>query len=116
MPNERDPLDPWLDEIQPPANQAPMAPEVWRRLALAAESPRSAADGWWSRFQEPWARPSFAAAFVAACVLLGLFLAEARVSRRHAERDLQLAQSYLQLIDPLLPPAAPPATAQEVKP
>jgi hypothetical protein len=35
-------------------------------------------------------------------MLLGLFLAEVRLSRLHAERSVQLAQSYLRLIDPLI--------------
>lgn len=50
-----------------------------------------------------FARPSFAAAFVIACVLLGLFLAEARLSRLQVERNTDLAKRYLRLIDPLLP-------------
>lgn len=49
-----------------------------------------------------FARPSFAAAFVIACVLLGLFLAEARLSRLQVERNTDLAKRYLRLIDPLL--------------
>ena len=49
-----------------------------------------------------FSRPSFAVAFVAACMLLGLFLAEVRLSRLQAERSAQLAQSYLRLIDPLM--------------
>jgi hypothetical protein len=35
-------------------------------------------------------------------MLLGLFLAEVRLSRLHAERGVQIAQSYLRLIDPLM--------------
>ncbi len=54
------------------------------------------------RLDAAFARPSFASAFVAACVLLGLFLAEARLTRIHAAQGAQLARSYLQLIDPLL--------------
>jgi hypothetical protein len=76
-----------------------VAPEVRRRLARA-EVPR--AESWLERVHATFARPSFAATFVAACVLLGLFLAEARSSRHQAEYGAQLAQSYLRLIDPLL--------------
>ncbi len=47
------------------------------------------------------ARPAFAAAFVAACLLLGLFLAEIRLTRLQAERTAALEQSYLRLVDPL---------------
>jgi len=49
-----------------------------------------------------FARPPFAAMFVASCALLGLFLAELRVNHQQRERSTQLARSYLQLIDPLL--------------
>jgi hypothetical protein len=101
-----DPLDDLLDRWAAPPGPSPMlAHEVRRRLA-AAPPPRAA---WWIRFDTAFARPSFAAAFVAACVLLGLFLAEARLSRIHAAQSAQLARSYLQLIDPLVgDPATPP--------
>lgn len=36
------------------------------------------------------------------CALLGLFMAELRVSHLQRERNAQLARSYLLLIDPLL--------------
>jgi hypothetical protein len=35
-------------------------------------------------------------------MLLGLFLAEMRLARLHAERGAQIAHSYLRLIDPLI--------------
>lgn len=87
--------------------------EVRRELARArAQEDRT----WWSRLDQAFSRPSFAITFVAACVLLGLFLAEARVSRLHAEYGAQIARSYVQLIDPLLasetPPPAPGKAAQ----
>lgn len=58
--------------------------------------------GWWGRVEAVFAQPAFAAVFVTACVLLGLFLAELRLSRLQADRNTQLARSYVQLIDPLL--------------
>jgi hypothetical protein len=58
-------------------------------------------------------RPAFAAVFVAACVLLGLFLAEVRVSRLHHDRDAQLLDSYRRLIDPLLTAVPPPESKPE---
>jgi hypothetical protein len=99
-------LDRWGHET-PPAPGS-LAAEVWRRIERA-EHPA----GWRERLHAAFARPSFATAFVAACVLLGLFLAEARTSRLQAEQGAQLAQSYARLIDPLLreetpaPPAKP---------
>ena len=39
-------------------------------------------------------------------MLLGLFLAEMRLSRLQAARGVQIAQSYLRLIDPLMEDSA----------
>lgn len=101
MPTPHDPLDPLLErwrDATPPL--APLAPDVWRRIAAAESAPPS--QGWLARLLGDFARPAFAAMFVAACALLGLFLAEVRLSRLQAERNAQLAKSYLRLIDPLL--------------
>lgn len=115
-----DPLDRLLDELHPPPS-APLAPEVWRRIATADR--QRAATGptaWWAAVEAVFRQPAFSAAFVVACALLGLFLAEVRVSRLHSARDLQLAQSYLRLIDPLLagpsPVAPKPANERKLPP
>jgi hypothetical protein len=96
-----DPLDPLLDSWgrQTPASPGPLAPEVWRRIARAEIPSKRTV---WERMHETFARPSFAAAFIAACVLLGLFLAEARRSRVQSAYNQELMQRYLRLIDPLL--------------
>jgi hypothetical protein len=97
-----DPLDPLFERaraIAPPP-VGPVAPEVWRRLRAARTA--GARPGWWAAIEAAFARTEFAVAFVAACVLLGLFLAEMRVSRLQADRNTQLARSYVRLIDPLL--------------
>jgi hypothetical protein len=96
-----DPLDPLLDQWERSAPPPPgaLAAEVWRRVALAEEPARRSL---WERIHAAFARPSFAAAFVAACVLLGLFMAEVRRSRLQADYNRELMQSYLHLIDPLL--------------
>jgi hypothetical protein len=106
-PEEPDPLDPLLDRWgrDVPPSPGPLAPEVWRRIAH--DQNPAPAPGWLERVHAMFARPSFAAAFVAACVLLGLFLAETRASRRQAEYGAQLAQGYMRLIDPLLAAGAP---------
>lgn len=102
-----DPLDELLNRCAPaPLPPAHLAEKVRRRAAAQAASVRPA---WWQRLDAVFARPSFAATFVAALVLLGLFLAEARLSRWHAARGAQLARSYAQLIDPLLGTVTPPA-------
>jgi len=108
-----DHLDPLLERWRAlaPKLETPLAPDVWRRIRTAqgAERPCLLA-----ALAAAFARPSFAAAFVTACVLAGLFVAELRVSRLQAERNVQLARSYVRLIDPLLnklPPGAIAAAA-----
>jgi len=101
-----DPLDDLVKrwgENAPPL-PASVRPEVWRRVARAEAAPLKA--GWLARLEADFARPAFAGAFIAACTLLGLFLAEVRLSRLHAQRDAQLARSYLTLVDPLFADAA----------
>ncbi|PTX95476.1 hypothetical protein [Opitutus sp. ER46] len=108
--SSRDPLDDLLDRWHPPAHLVPdLRAEIRREIARATPSHRGS---WLTRLDRAFAQPSFAITFVAACVLLGLFLAEARVSRLHAAYGAQIARSYVQLIDPLLDaqPTAPAAT------
>jgi hypothetical protein len=104
MPSAPDPLDPLLSRwstAQPPAPSSEiLANEVWRRIA---DSEAIAEDhSPWRRLEAVFSRPSFAACFVAACTLFGLFLAEVRMSHIQAQRNVQLAQAYIRLIDPLL--------------
>jgi hypothetical protein len=114
MPNENDPLEPLLtrwSQVRPPApSPEVLATEVWRRIAdaeAAASEPT-----FWGRLDAVFSRPSFAAVFIAACTVFGLFLAEVRLSRAQAQRNVQLAQAYIRLIDPLLEqPAAVSAEA-----
>ena len=54
------------------------------------------------RLEDLFARPSFSIGLVLGCILLGLFLAEIRVAKIQSDRSTALAQSYLQLINPLL--------------
>lgn len=98
-----DPLDPLLDRWRktPPPMPGSIAPEVWRRIAIAEESEPDA-PSLWARIEAAFRQPAFAATFIAACTLCGLFLAEVRVSHRQAERNVQIVQSYLRLIDPLI--------------
>ncbi len=96
-----DPLDPLLDHWgHPPEPPSNLSAEVWRRVALAES--RGERPGLLARMEAIFSRPSFAVAFVAACMLLGLFLAQVRLSQLEAARSTQLAQSYLRLIDPLI--------------
>ena len=96
-----DPLDNLLDQwAETPAPPAHLPSEVWRRIAVTES--RAEPPGFLARVEVMFSRPSFAVAFVAACMLLGLFMAEVRLSRLQAERSTQLAQSYLRLIDPLI--------------
>jgi hypothetical protein len=101
MHTPHDPLDPLLERWRdaPPPLPGPLAPEVWRRISLGEPAVQPSL---LARMEAAFAQPSFAVAFVTACVLFGLFMAEVRVSRLEAERNTQLARSYLHLIDPLL--------------
>jgi hypothetical protein len=103
-----DPLDSLLDRLgrATPPPPGPLAPEVWRRISQAEASARG---GFWERLHAVFARPSFAVTFVAACIFLGLFLAEVRRSHRESEYSRELMQSYLRLIDPLLQTAEQPS-------
>ena len=101
MPSAPEPLkhllDQWGETPEPPPN---LAAEVRRRITTAER--RAEAPGWRARIEVVFSRPSFATTFVIACVLFGLFLAEVRVSRLEAQRNAQLAQNYLRLVDPLI--------------
>lgn len=106
----RDPLDSLLNEWGNAPSVESLSADVRQQLAEPAAASSRRPAPWWATLDAAVSRPSFAVAFVAACVLLGLFLAELRVSRLHRERDVRLIQSYRQLIDPLLTatPAEPP--------
>ncbi len=97
-----DPLDPLLDRwSDTPEPSSRLSANIWQRIAVserATTSPR----GWWPTLEGWFGRPAFAVGFVAGCALLGLFMAELRVSHLQRERNAQLARSYLLLIDPLL--------------
>lgn len=103
--SQPDPVDPLLERWRavpaaPPVDE--LHREVWRRIADAETAVEIS---FWSRAEKAFRTPSFACAFVAACMLLGLFLAEVRVSREESHRNRQLAQAYVHLIDPLLEPS-----------
>ncbi|HEY3757772.1 MAG TPA: hypothetical protein VGL42_16580 [Opitutaceae bacterium] len=101
MTPEPDPLDRLLDRLrdfpEPPGN---LKADV--RYQIARRSERPAKPGLLGGFDAVFGRPSFAIVFVAACVFLGMFLAEVRLERLNAERGTKIAQSYLRLIDPLM--------------
>lgn len=101
-PPPEDPLAPLLDRwssLPPPSPR--LTAEVWQRIAMEQEGRRSPR-GLWATVEAWFERPAFAVGFVAACALVGIFLAEMRIGEAQRERNAQLARSYLQLIDPLL--------------
>lgn len=102
----KDPLDNLLDRWgQSTPSPDPLESEVWRRIAAADNSDTDTAEtttGFLVSIKALFARPSFSIAFATACVLLGLFLVELRNSHQQAQHNLQLVQSYLRLVDPLL--------------
>jgi len=98
-----DPLDNLLNRWgQSTPSPDHLEPEVWRRIAVADDP--DDVPNLLTRIKTVFARPSFSIAFAAACVLLGLFLTQLRISHRHAQNNLQLVQNYLRLVDPLLEP------------
>lgn len=101
MHSPNDPLDPLLDRWNKiPSTPPNLRSEVWRRIAVAEETADSGS--LWARLEAVFTRPSFAFTFITACMLAGLFFAEVRLSRIHAERNALYAKSYLRLIDPLV--------------
>lgn len=99
-----DPLDELLESWERARVDHPrLSQRVWARIAheeYAAEN--APLPSFFKLAQSILGRPAYAAAFVVACVLLGLLLGELRVAHQHAERGAQLAESYKQVIDPLL--------------
>jgi len=109
-----DPLDELLNRCGPaPEPPAQLAAKIRRRLAGQRAAARVA---WAQQLEAVFARPSFAVAFVTACLLFGLFLAETRISRLHAAQSVQMARSYLRLVDPLLAAPAAPSTPPPAAP
>ncbi len=104
-----DPFDELLRAFPaPPPLAADFKAQVQQRLATSPPSP------WWRRLDRVFAQPAFAAVFVCACVLLGLLLAEIRLSAERERTHARVVDSYIQLINPRLEsvahttPAPPP--------
>jgi hypothetical protein len=95
-----DPLDHLLDHwSHVPAPPPRLAADVWQKIATEQRVEPAG----WSEVLEGWfGRPAITISFVAACAMVGLFVAEMRISHLQRERNAQLARSYLLLIDPLL--------------
>jgi hypothetical protein len=103
MENPQDPLDSMLERWRAttPEPSDALESKTWRRIAVAQAEP-SRSPGLLASIEAIFARPSFTVAFVAACILLGLFIAQARTSDLHAARSRQVVQNYLRVIDPLV--------------
>ena len=101
-----DPLDPLFERWREDTPSLPrsVTSEVWTRIERAEET--RPLQGLLARIELAFSRPAFAAAFVVACVLLGLFLAETRLSDAYARRSAELERSYLHLLDPRVESAA----------
>ena len=82
-----------------PPQPEPLANEVWHRIcALESDERRQS---WFARIELAFSRPAFAVAFLAACILLGLFLAEVRLTGVRARQTAEMEHNYLRLLDPL---------------
>ena len=99
-PEEKDPLDELLDRRSPAPPPEDIDRVVWRRIALLQRA--EARPGLWPTLEAWVSRWSVATLFLVSCALIGLFMAELRVSQRERERNSQLTRSYLVLINPLL--------------
>jgi hypothetical protein len=99
-----DPLESALEtyRLATPPQPESIQHEVWRRIAHAETVSAVEFLPWWRRLENVFAHPAFASAFVAACLLLGLFLAEMRLTHLERARTAALEESYRQLVDPLL--------------
>ncbi len=91
-------LNGWSDA---PLEHPRLRQRVWSRI-VNEEEPAPALPSFFQLAHSLLSRPAYAAAFVVGCVLFGLLLAEVRVANQHARRGEQLAESYKQVIDPLL--------------
>lgn len=100
MPPDQDPLNKLLDQWQVHPKERSLASEVWREIEHRDALPGQT--GFLGRLETIFARPSFSIVFVISCVLLGLFLAEVRVANIQSARSTALAQSYIELINPLM--------------
>lgn len=96
----------WKDEVTPSVPS--VATDVRRRLRVLDEKRRPRFR--LTQIEAAFSRPSFATAFITACVLLGLFLAEVRITYRENDRAARIEQNYLRLIDPLLVDPTPTPT------
>ena len=99
MSTPNDPLDPlfarWRADT-PPLPRS-VRSDVWQRIEHAEAHP--GIRGWPARIEMAFSRPAFATAFIIACVLAGLFLAETRLSEAHKHRSAELERSYLRMLD-----------------
>jgi hypothetical protein len=100
MNRDPDPLQPLLSQWKAEPGDRSLAHDVWREIKRR-ETP-SGTPGPLGRLETIFARPFLPVVFVLSCILAGLFLAEIRVARLQSARGTALAQSYLQLINPLL--------------
>jgi hypothetical protein len=102
MQTPNDPLDPLLERwrMAAPEQERSVRQDVWRRIADAESAPPESS--WLERLEAAFARPAFAAAFVCACLLGGLFLAEYRLSRMHEQHSALLQENYLRLVMPVM--------------
>ncbi|MBK1880585.1 hypothetical protein [Pelagicoccus mobilis] len=87
------------DEVK--VDHSRLSSRVWARVANEEREPTTLPT-FFRLVQSLLVRPVYAAVFVVSCVLGGLLLAELRVVKMESDRHEQLAESYKQVIDPLL--------------
>ncbi len=88
-------LEDWQDTPEPDPQ---LTHRVWSRIAADDNSREPLTTNWFNRFSNILSRPLGAAAFVTACVVCGITIAQFRVSYEKQARTDQLAHDYIQLI------------------
>lgn len=115
MSNSQDPLEALLDNLRAATPPQPhsVRRDVWRRIADGEARTTGHTATLLERIEQVFSRPAFAVAFVALCILGGLFAAELRLNEERAARAALIEREYVRMIAPVLidtqtPFAVPP--------
>lgn len=96
---DKDKLDLLLEDWQDTPKRDPqLTHRVWSRIAVDDSSRDSRITNWFNWLSNTLTRPLGAAAFITACVVCGITIAQLRVSYEKQTRIDHLAQDYIQLI------------------
>lgn len=103
---EKDELDVLLDQWRNTPEPDPhIKQRIWARIAAqdGAMTGRSRPGPWLVRAFKLLSQPLGASAFLALCILLGIAMAEFRISKLQKDRTEELARNYMALIESEMP-------------